>query len=327
MRFTFVALTASTAATSAPAAASPEEQLDALLAQINVLAPLLPPGVLYRKLTSLCRSDSAMHGFVGGGSGSDGDSPLRPAHLAFENPQRGSDDERGDAGSARSQAADGAGHDDGGTQVAMESEPEPAVEWEPDHLWPGGPLRNEFDHAVIYNASDAAERAEADGESWARDPRIDTSQPPRDSIGLWEDAYAMYCDYCDLGTGPYYACMAVDMLQQSRIAETIAERQRWRARKPHEYGDGRDARFPTYKKIFAWQWASPLGAGRRVPFPPCVTTAVRKLFPNPVCSTNKCDYGDKCVKRGHYTGFRTAAQSRAMREGRFLDEGVCVRAG
>ena len=113
----------------------------------------------------------------------------------------------------------------------------------------------------------------------------------------------------------------VDMLQQSRVADTIAERQRWRTRKPREYGDGRDARFPTYKTVFAWQWASPLGAGRRVPFPPCVTCCVRKLFPNPVCSPEQgCDYGEECVRRGHYTGFRTAAESHAIREGHFLDE-------
>ena len=133
----------------------------------------------------------------------------------------------------------------------------------------------------------------------------------------------MYCDYCDLDTGPYYACMACDMLQQSRVADTIAERQRWRARKPSEYGDGREARFPTYKQVFAWQWASPLGAGQRVPFPPCVTTAVRKLFPNPVCLAAQCNPvgGVECVRLGHYTGFRTAAESQARREGRFLDRG------
>mmetsp|Transcript_16925 Transcript_16925/g.34193 ORF Transcript_16925/g.34193 Transcript_16925/m.34193 type:complete len:85 (+) Transcript_16925:107-361(+) len=46
------------------------------------------------------------------------------------------------------------------------------------------------------------------------------------------------------------------------------------------------------------------------------------LFPKPVCGTcdASCDYLDGCERSGHYTGFRTAAESRAIREGLFYKE-------
>ena len=63
----------------------------------------------------------------------------------------------------------------------------------------------------------------------------------------------------------------------------------------------------------------PVGRGaQRVRLPECVTCAVRRRFPNPACGEG-CDYGKQCVGRGHYTGFRTAAESRAIREGVFYD--------
>ena len=54
---------------------------------------------------------------------------------------------------------------------------------------------------------------------------------------------------------------------------------------------------------------------------PHLTTAVRKLFPNPVCLAAQRDPvgGVECVRLGHYTGFRTAAESQARREGQVLD--------
>ena len=47
---------------------------------------------------------------------------------------------------------------------------------------------------------------------------------------------------------------------------------------------------------------------------------VRKRFPNPVCGEAEgCDYLAGCEARGHYTGYRTAEESRAIREGRYMD--------
>ena len=62
--------------------------------------------------------------------------------------------------------------------------------------------------------------------------------------------------------------------------------------------------------------SSPLGAGKRVRLPKCLVSAVRRKFPNPVCGTG-CDYWAQCERKGHYTGFRTAEESRAVREGRY----------
>ena len=73
-----------------------------------------------------------------------------------------------------------------------------------------------------------------------------------------------------------------------------------------------------YKGLIAWQWSNTLGAGNRVCLPPCWERKVRKLFPNPVCGEG-CDYSTECVRKGHYTGFRTAEVSCAIREGRFVD--------
>eukprot|EP00966_Prymnesium_polylepis_P261501 6040229-Prymnesium_polylepis.1 len=39
------------------------------------------------------------------------------------------------------------------------------------------------------------------------------------------------------------------------------------------------------------------------------------MFPNPICGPG-CDFGVECERRGHYVGFRTVAESRAIREGR-----------
>ena len=60
-------------------------------------------------------------------------------------------------------------------------------------------------------------------------------------------------------------------------------------------------------------------AENRVRLPCCVMFRVRKLFPNPCCGDG-CDYLERCERAGHYTGFRTAAESRAIREGRFVGE-------
>ena len=158
------------------------------------------------------------------------------------------------------------------------------------------------------------------GDASARDPRLG-NWVRRDSVGLAAHGGDMYCDFCDLHCGCPNACMARDMLQQTRIKKLIEKQRRRRARRPADDPDGGGARHALYKEFIAWQWASPLGAGNRVRLPKCVTCGVRKLFPNPVCGAG-CDYDAGCVARGHYTGFRTAAESRAVREGWFDADGA-----
>jgi len=157
----------------------------------------------------------------------------------------------------------------------------------------------------------------------ARDPRMHAPARgawARDDVGLAQDGRVMYCDYHDLRGSSPHACMAADMLQQSRIAALVQKHQRLRERKPQEYQRGRVARHALYKAVIAWQWANPLGAENRVRLPRCVEYCVRRrLFPNPVCGEG-CDYLDGCEQRGHYTGFRTAAWSRAAREGAFTGD-------
>ena len=141
-----------------------------------------------------------------------------------------------------------------------------------------------------------------------------------DTLGLERHARRMYCDYHDQRGGCPNACMAVDMLQQRRINAVVEAQQRARRRKPSSDPDGREARYAMYRTVIKWQWSDPLGAGNRVRLPRCVLHRVRKLFPNPVCTEGgeePCDYLDGCERRGHYTGFRTADESRAAREGRF----------
>jgi hypothetical protein len=37
-----------------------------------------------------------------------------------------------------------------------------------------------------------------------------------------------------------------------------------------------------------------------------------------VCDPHTCDYWVECERAGHYTGFRTADESRAVREGKYI---------
>ena len=68
-----------------------------------------------------------------------------------------------------------------------------------------------------------------------------------------------------------------------------------------------------YKGVVAWQFADPLGAENRVRLPRCVTCRIRREFSNPCCREG-CDYWVECERAGHYTGFLTAEESRALRE-------------
>ena len=143
-----------------------------------------------------------------------------------------------------------------------------------------------------------------------------------DSIGLAEYGRCVYCDVCDLGMSNG-ACMADFMVEERRLASVVAKHSRRRARKPQGDPDGREARHALYKAVIYWQFCSELGAGNRVRLPKCVVRAIRRLFPNPLCGP-ACDLWVACEQCGHYTGFRTAEESKAHREGRYIDLDVCM---
>lgn len=213
-----------------------------------------------------------------------------------------------------------------------------------ERLWPGGPSSDSMQIAFVYDdarANAGARCAPCDGDGdrdrdsygdgatddgevgndggdGPRDPRLG-SWCRRDSVGLAQHGRRMFCDYHDLHSGCADACMARDMMQQRRISTLVEKQQKRRRKRPRDDPDGRDARHACYKAVIAWQWANPLGAENRVRLPNCVTVAVRQLFPNPIClrEGSCCDFLLKCEKEGHYTGFPTAEESRAIREGFF----------
>ena len=143
-----------------------------------------------------------------------------------------------------------------------------------------------------------------------------------DSLGV-AHGRDMQCDVCDEQiVAPQWACHAEDMLQQSKIQDIVAKHQKRQATAKGRASDPdrREARFAMYRGFVAWQWADPLGAENRVRLPGCVMRRIRKLFPNPVCIPGVCDYYVECEKKGHYCGFRTADESRAVREGQFVGD-------
>ena len=147
----------------------------------------------------------------------------------------------------------------------------------------------------------------------------------RDPLGLDKTSRELSCDYHDKRCGDVDGCMASDFLQQRKVVKLIARLHRAYERKPREYGDGREARHACYKAVIQWQFCDPLGAEQRVRLPVCLECRIRREFPNPCCGVGglpnggNCDYGDKCKRAGHYTGFRTAKESRRLREGEYLD--------
>ena len=313
--------------------ATAERRLAELMAEVDELASQL-------SRTTLLAAADHLHGLAAArtaqAGGEDG-SPLQPAQLTFANltgvvmlplgGDAGSDDSLladDDAqSSVRSAAALGWGDDN---SECGECEPEePEAQWEAVDpraeaagieplLWDAGlwaPAPVDWEALGFGGNSGAGDLDES--ALGVRETRL---VPGADPLGLARHGRKSYCDYHDLGGGSACACMAVDMLQQRRIAAIIEKHRHRRQKKPHEDPDGREARHALYKAVVAWQWANPLGAENRVRLPCCVMYRVRKLFPNPICGGD-CDYLEGCERAGHYTGFRTAEESRAVREGRF----------
>jgi len=233
------------------------------------------------------------------------------AQLEFGAVAAGADVEEGEVGAEEGE------QDEAG---AVEGEHDEAW-YDDDGLWPGVQFRTIFDQYHVA-PTDAHDGHDANGEHVGaqRDARLGAGRR-QDSIGLGEHGTDIYCDHCDVGCAPN-TCMAVVMLQALGVADTIARHQRLVA-KTESMGtpdaEARaSARFECYKAVIAWQFSDPLGAGQRRRLPECVTCKVRCLFRNPVCTPAACDFGAECERRGHYTGFRTAEESRTLREAESL---------
>ena len=337
---------APTAACTARDTADVVRRLEELIQSIEDIAPLLSWATLQvavNRLRSLADASGDDAHDVDNLAGS----PLHPVQLSFTGMNVIECSSCSEPGDEHSVAGSFGSLDNGPAEAELGEDWEPLWDnWEPggspgddpraeaagfgelafdDRLWSGGPLLGDSIEAAAYAAAAAAAADNDDpnvGESPAqRDPRL--PGPGRDALGLDRHGRRMYCDYHDLGGGDVHACAAVDMLQQRAISQLIAKLQRQRQRTPASYGNGREWRHPCYKAVVAWQWANPLGAENRVRLCRCVEHRILRLFPNPVCCDDAgairtdCDLLDQCEKAGHYTGFRTAEESRAIREGRF----------
>ena len=132
----------------------------------------------------------------------------------------------------------------------------------------------------------------------------------------------VFCDVCCLGQPERSEQdhMAAEMAQARTVLRVMAKQDRLLSAKPWADRDRREARHACYKAVISWQYGGALGAGNRVRLPRCVTHAIRKKYPNR--NPRTCDYWVACERAGHYTGFRTADESRAVREGRYLSMDV-----
>jgi hypothetical protein len=146
----------------------------------------------------------------------------------------------------------------------------------------------------------------------------------RNSVGIGASGPTVFCDVCCLGrpASSDDDHIASEMMQAGSITRVMARQDKLLTRKPWDDRDRRCARHACYKGVISWQFGGSLGAGNRVRLPWCVVCAIRKKYPNPVCDPHTCDYWVECERAGHYTGFRTADESRAVREGQYLSVDV-----
>ena len=298
-----------------------ERRLHDLLSELARLAPELPQPTLAaaaRRVSLIAALHAAPPGTLEAGAPLALDFADMPAAVPAAAAEDALDDgARSDAGSVGSLAA---GPTAAAALAAAGGSPPPMEPYD-DGMWPGGPPAHQdiFDTYVIAPADFTGDAEDEDGRA-LRDTRLGAWHG-RDSIGLSEHGRYMYCDCCDPeGARDAEACMAADMLQQRRIVEVIYKHHKKRQRGGELGESNRSGRYASYRAVVAWQWSSgPLGAEQRVRLPACVMEAVRRAFPDPRCGEG-CDYRSECEGRGHYCGFRTAAESRGLREA----EGVNV---
>ena len=133
----------------------------------------------------------------------------------------------------------------------------------------------------------------------------------------------IFCDHCECGgTAEVGSCILVAMLADEAVNSVIAQYQNqlelWGSAEPDD--DHAQARHAFYKAAVGWRLGDRLGAGKRFKLPDCCMRKIRVLFPYSGCDPAVCDYLCRCEREGHYVPFRTAAESKAAREGRVLIE-------
>ena len=307
---------------------TPEAELAQLLARIRELAPGLSPAALGAAGSDLAELAA---------SRVSGHSPAQPRVLAFGQDDGRPPDACSEVGSFGSlegeEAADDRDSDDeaealeqqqGCPRVGATEDDTPGQAW--DGTWDAPWDRVGWHPSITYESyqsnidaaplAAAAEDEEAEGEEAHEPRRMSGWRGARDVMGL-SDCQHVYCEKCDLNlTQDEDGCQATAMALAGRVQRVQAKHEKLREARPWGDQDRREARHAMYKAIISWQFCSPLGAGKRVRLPKCLVSAVRRKFPNPVCGTG-CDYWAQCERKGHYTGFRTAEESRAVREGRY----------
>ena len=172
-----------------------------------------------------------------------------------------------------------------------------------------------------------AQDEEEDGDAEAqRSERVSYTgwHGARNSVGIGASGPTVFCNVCCLGqpASSEEDHIASEMMQAGSIMRVMAKQDRLLASKPWADRDRREAQHACYKGCISWQFGGSLGAGNRVRLPWCCVCGIRRKYPNPVCDPRTCDYWIECERAGHYTGFRTADESRAVREGQYLSVDV-----
>ena len=123
------------------------------------------------------------------------------------------------------------------------------------------------------------------------------------------------CLHCEAGGAPRSGECLAAAVQDTRwevLVETLHERVEAFKDDAEQYAEARHtARFHLYKYFTQWQFqGEPLGSGKRAKLPDCFEWLARDTFKSPACCVG-CDLLRGCETAGHYTGFRTAAESKA----------------
>ena len=178
----------------------------------------------------------------------------------------------------------------------------------------------------VYPFADPGAQEEEENAEAQRNERVSLTgwRGARNSVGIGASGPTVFCNVCCLGrpASSEDDHIASEMVQAGSITRVMAKQDKLLAARPWDDRDRRSARHACYKGVISWQFSGSLGAGNRVRLPWCVVCAIRKKYPNPVCDPHTCDYWVACERAGHYTGFRTADESRAVREGQYLSVDV-----
>ena len=181
-------------------------------------------------------------------------------------------------------------------------------------------------YGIVGPVADPGAQEDAEDAEGQRDERVSLTgwRGARNSVGIGASGPTVFCDVCCLGrpASSDDDHIASEMVQAGSITRVMAKQDRLLLARPWDDRDKRGARHACYKGVISWQFGGSLGAGNRVRLPWCVVCAIRKKYPNPVCDPDTCDYWEACERAGHYTGFRTADESRAVREGQYLSVDV-----